>query len=33
MSKVSRDDFRHLNDAEIDALYGYLRARADKLAG
>jgi mono/diheme cytochrome c family protein len=33
MSKVSRDDFRHLNDAEIDALYGYLRARADKQAG
>lgn len=31
MAEVSRNDFRYFNDAEIDALYAYLTARAKKL--
>jgi cytochrome c553 len=33
MSKVARDDFRHLTDAELRTMHGYLRARAEKVAG
>jgi mono/diheme cytochrome c family protein len=31
MSKVARDDFRHLNDAELRSIHGYLKARAEKV--
>ncbi len=31
MSKVARSDFRHLRDGEVEALYRYLRARAEKV--
>ena len=31
MTTVGRDDFSHLTDAEIDALYAYLIARAKRL--
>jgi cytochrome c553 len=31
MSKVARDDFSHLNDAELKAIHGYLQARAQKV--
>jgi mono/diheme cytochrome c family protein len=31
MTEVGRDDFSHLTDAEIDALYAYLVARAKRL--
>jgi mono/diheme cytochrome c family protein len=31
MTTVSRNDFSHLTDAEIDALYAYLAARAKRL--
>lgn len=30
MARVARGDFRHLSDSEIDALYAYLKARADR---
>jgi mono/diheme cytochrome c family protein len=33
MSRVARDDFRHLTDAEMKAIYGYLTARAGKVGG
>lgn len=33
MSEVARNDFSHLTDAEIDALYAYLVARAKRLDG
>jgi mono/diheme cytochrome c family protein len=33
MSQVARSDFSHLTDAEIDALYAYLVARAKRLGG
>ena len=33
MSKVARDDFSHLSDAELKMLHGYLRARAEKAGG
>ena len=33
MSKVARDDFSHLTDAELKTLHGYLRARAEKVGG
>ncbi len=33
MTVVSRDDFSHLTDAEIDALHAYLVARAKRLGG
>ncbi len=33
MSEVSRNDFSHLTDAEIDSLYAYLTARAKRLGG
>ena len=33
MSEVARNDFSHLTDAEIDALYAYLTARAKRLGG
>jgi mono/diheme cytochrome c family protein len=32
MSEVSRNDFSHFTDAEIEALHAYLRARAERLA-
>lgn len=32
MSEVARNDFSHLKDSEIDALHGYLRARAERLS-
>jgi mono/diheme cytochrome c family protein len=31
MSKVAKDDFSHLTDAELEALHDYLQARAAKL--
>jgi cytochrome c553 len=31
MKEVAEKDFVHLNDAEIESLHGYLRARAEKL--
>ena len=31
MSEIARNDTRHLNDAEIDALFGYLQARAQRV--
>jgi hypothetical protein len=31
MSKVARDDFRHLTDAELRTMHRYLRARAEKV--
>jgi hypothetical protein len=31
MSKVARDDFSHLNDAELRSIHGYLKARAEKV--
>jgi mono/diheme cytochrome c family protein len=31
MTTVAKNDFRHLTDAEIDALYAYLAARAKRL--
>jgi cytochrome c553 len=33
MTTVSRQDFRHLTDAEIDSLHAYLVARAKRLGG
>lgn len=33
MTTVSKDDFSHLTDAEVDALHAYLVARAKKLGG
>jgi mono/diheme cytochrome c family protein len=33
MSEVARNDFSHLTDAEIDALYAYLVARKKRLEG
>lgn len=33
MTTVSKQDFSHLTDAEIDALYAYLVARAKRLGG
>lgn len=33
MSEMSRTHFVHYTDAEMDALYGYLKARADKQGG
>jgi mono/diheme cytochrome c family protein len=33
MTEVSRQDFSHLTDAEIDALHAYLVARAKRLGG
>ena len=31
MSKVARDDFSHLNDAELRSIHAYLKARAEKV--
>lgn len=31
MSEVARDDFSHFTDKEIEALHGYLKARAERL--
>jgi hypothetical protein len=31
MTTVGKNDFSHLTDAEIDALYAYLTARAKRL--
>jgi mono/diheme cytochrome c family protein len=33
MTTVGKNDFSHLTDAEIDALYAYLTARAKRLGG
>jgi mono/diheme cytochrome c family protein len=33
MTTVGKSDFSHLTDAEIDALYAYLSARAKRLGG
>jgi mono/diheme cytochrome c family protein len=33
MTKVGKEDFSHLTDAEIDALYAYLIARTKRLGG
>ena len=33
MSKVARDDFTHLTDAELQSLHNYLRARAERVRG
>jgi mono/diheme cytochrome c family protein len=33
MTTVSKDDFAHLTDAEIEALHAYLTARAKRLGG
>jgi len=33
MTMVSKDDFTHLTDSEIDALHAYLAARAKRLGG
>jgi mono/diheme cytochrome c family protein len=33
MTTVSKDDFSHLTDSEIDALHAYLAARAKRLGG
>jgi hypothetical protein len=32
MSEVSRNDFSHFTDDEIEALHAYLKARAERLA-
>jgi cytochrome c553 len=31
MARVARNDFSHLSDEEVDALYEYLRARAERV--
>jgi mono/diheme cytochrome c family protein len=31
MSTVARDDFSHLNDAELRSIHGYLKARSEKV--
>jgi mono/diheme cytochrome c family protein len=33
MSETAREDFRVFTDAEIEALHGYLRARAERVSG
>ena len=33
MSTVSKNDFSHLTDSEIDSLHAYLAARAKRLGG
>ena len=33
MTTVSKQDFSHLTDAEIDSLHAYLAARAKRLGG
>ena len=32
MSEVSRNDFSHFTDQEIEALHAYLKARAERLS-